>query len=79
MNIIKILTGCVLILIASVLLLSLFFGLIKAIPKCITAFQDSAAYGVSYIIGTLIGMTLIGILTFFIGRLGFKLVRSKSK
>ena len=79
MEILKKICGYLLIIIATLLLIAVVATLPDGFIKSINRIQESVYMGTGYFVGTLVASAIFILITIFIGKLGMKLIRSKSK
>lgn len=77
--ILKKIAGIILILIGFILSVGLLFAILRSISKVIIQINKNTTYGVSYLIGTLIGVSICALITYLIINFGVKLIKSKKK
>lgn len=78
MKIFRKISGCILIILASILSFSTVIGLAKAIlVDCVREIKRDTAHGIGYLFGTLIMGTLFVLLIIYMFKSGFRLVRTK--
>lgn len=78
MKLFKQFLGFLLLLFAGLITLSLVFAMVKAVLQTITELQKDTAYGIGYLIGTCIGLVIIGGLIYFLAKVGLRLVKGKA-
>jgi hypothetical protein len=79
MHVLKQIIGIVLVMIAALLSFAVVISSVKTINQCIIEVRNSASFGTAYVIGNILGLVLMGIVIYFIGKLGFKLISGKNK
>ncbi|RED26797.1 Cbb3-type cytochrome oxidase component FixQ [Flavobacterium cutihirudinis] len=78
MKIFRKISGCILIVLASIFSFSTVLALAKAIlVDCVREINNNTAQGIGYLFGTLIMGTLFVLLIIYMFKSGFRLVRTK--
>lgn len=77
MNTLKRFLGYFLLIVLGFITLTVIFRLLKAIVETINEIERDPSYGVGYLIGNIFGFAIIGIIIYFLGKLGFKLINQE--
>lgn len=77
MNILKKITGIFLLILAGILSLAALVSFINAITATIDTMGKSTSEGIGYAFGSLFGIVIIGIVIYFMIKIGLKLISKK--
>lgn len=79
MRILKKICGCFLIIIAALLSVAVVATVPNGFMISINRIKESTSSGIAYLVGTLVGSIIFILIIILIGKLGLKLIRTKSK
>ncbi len=77
MNLLKKITGIFLVLLAGILSLVTLISAINATKESIEKIKESTSVGIGYAFGSLFGIIIIGVIIYFMFKMGLKLISKK--